>query len=368
MIPMNVFFDSHEIELMDYFNDITLRGKSNDELKYIACTYLEAIVSKQSDLPKNNAPLSENLNNPFLLDQYLNYARFFDLWKDVLEPNKGALFDKIEEYYLAEKLSESEDLGCSSQATLKKSCESVKKELNRLYNACRACHEMVEAIVAELAEKPETFDSASISDYTRHIALTWSMKTRSLQNVHGIRSHHDWHEFHEFELESQAAEKLTLNPISETPTLDSENIDSRAHPSYTEYVQRRRSSLPDIYGLQDDSRRNYGSEYSAQHLPSGSSWAKSSYMTRDSSVPTSLTSQFGETEAQESRRQCEQDSRLIDKLSEDMPPIKTVISSSTSSSSTTLQHTVNHELYQPSPSSSFTSSNQRLPTWFKNWP
>lgn len=292
MIPMNVFFYQHEQELMDYFKNVTLGDKSEDELAELVFVNITGVSQKTLSSDDKLVPLCENLDNQFLLDEHLNYARFFDLWKHVLEPKKTTLFEKISEYFSNENVISTEvpldDSSDTTQDLLPSNPQSlilqdlmpslseknvnkvVLNELHELYGACESCYNAVNSIVFELSEKPETLDAASIPAYTRHISLSWNSDDCTLEYIPEILPHRDWQLFNEVEAQSAKQckhHKHSAFNISQLSKLDTSSPSPRLTPGvvhnakisgnalddrrHSQFPHKRRSSLPNLYNRGD---------------------------------------------------------------------------------------------------------------------
>lgn len=215
MIPMNKFFDEHAEELAEYYKNVTLYYRSDAEVYALQAVDLPGVLPKRNNsLRDSNLPLSEHFDNPYLLDEHLTFARFFEFWKNVIKPNKTEIFDKIHSFIIQQEelIKHGDTLNCSSVTEFSEACktseltsradnifEKVKNELNRLFEACQECSDKVDSIVSELTDEPEEFDRLSISAYMRHMTLTRNVGTGSLRLIPGIRAHSDWDHFQEAE-------------------------------------------------------------------------------------------------------------------------------------------------------------------------
>lgn len=206
MIPMNIFFDEHESELLEYFENVKLESKTSQEVNDLKEKHLSDVVTTSpSHGGFKNVPLSEHIFNPFLIDEHLNFARFFNVWKAVWEPNEEALFKRIEDFLVRKeallsgsqiepsdelKTLESEKDKISEQTRTK--IKAVHDELSHLFSVCQECSSKVESIITSLRDEAEVFHVDDIPKYCRHISLIRDNSARTLKHVAGIAPATDW--------------------------------------------------------------------------------------------------------------------------------------------------------------------------------
>lgn len=264
MIPMNVFFDEHEDELQEYYQNVKLDGKTESEIEELEATDFQYARPSQSDSSSlGGVPLSEHIYNPFLLDEHLNYARFFEVWKKVLEVNREDIFARIEEFTTQEEalmegvLVDSEEQSdevmptsnISANAKVSAKIAVTKTELNRLFDACYECHQKVERIVSDLKDKTEEFNVDDVPKYCRHMSLLWNLPKGTLKHVKGISADNDWFSYNELQTspelvirEQIASVPEHADPIKLNPSVKkSLNPDVTIVPPGFDFSQRRRS-------------------------------------------------------------------------------------------------------------------------------
>lgn len=173
LIPMNVFFDLHEDELMEFFKKVTLENLTSEEV--------ETMISNESRFPdvvSTITPLSERLSVEYMIDRDLNLARLLVLWKNVLHPNRDEFFASIQ-------------TSAPPSPNLSYSESTEKFSLEDLYRTCEKTHNTIDRIVKTLKE-PEVFNPGRIKDYADHINLSYDNNTATLTLLPEMKSTPDW--------------------------------------------------------------------------------------------------------------------------------------------------------------------------------
>lgn len=401
MIPMNVFFDEHEDELNKYFKVVVLKGKTHEEVRALKAVDIPGVLPKRSNSSNSKGvPLAEQIDNSFLLDEHVNFARFFEFWRNVLEPNKAEMFEKIKEFTAQrealnsgvsipssniedtdfnEQIDDSPEKSNESALRAQLESQAIERGLNWLYEACRGCYNTVKQIVDDLSDKPEVFDVKSIPAYSRHMPLVRSVGAGSIRLNPGISAHSDWLNFNEMEAQVKAPVAETsdselkksisfshlkakcLPPRTSTPFVDS---------SQEAYRTRRRSS-PVTYSHSHVESSSNPTSMRAHHIhassapgftPTAIPECTSPYLDTDISTPYSSSSEEEPTGATENVTNTEDVGTQIDHSFDTNNPT----TSTSSSSSTAALHNQNQQSQLSS--SSTLSSGKRIPRWFKNWP
>lgn len=166
LIPMNSFIDVHEKELIVYFSQISLKDKDIPRID------LDLPFLPAPDNIEYNSLFHEHLSQVFLLDAYINAARYLSLWKKTIEPNTESIAKELKR--MTEEISEILE---TSEPELIVS--EVMNTFSYLSNVTQECFQCIESIGRSLKE-PETFDNKLIQDYANHLHIDWDLDTNTL--------------------------------------------------------------------------------------------------------------------------------------------------------------------------------------------
>lgn len=210
LVPMNVFIDEHESELLEYFDKVTLAEEDSNKIAAVidSADFTLGVLPKNFTMTAIPSPLHENVQNLFLLDQHLNFARYFEIWRKLIQPNKESIHKTIKSFLeerseiLHPENEESEEeyediynvldvIVVDSPAPVNNiSFDEAWAQLTALHEKVEACCKKVDHIVHELNKK-EKFDPHEVPAYAKHISISWDPYQGVLHYIPGIRAHND---------------------------------------------------------------------------------------------------------------------------------------------------------------------------------
>lgn len=163
MIPMNAFIDDHSHELNNYFDQVILKldeQQLNDPSTLVSSveTFAEKEFFAFVNERVGNTPLSEIVNNKFMIDETAAFARLVDIWKMYLAPNQTNFFRKL----------------AAATNPVKDDANSVLAKFVRFYEACDQAWTSSRQVINHLMNKADEFDPDAVECYARRINLNWT--------------------------------------------------------------------------------------------------------------------------------------------------------------------------------------------------
>lgn len=379
MVPMNVFIDEHESELLDYFEKVTLAGEEDMESEDVidSANFILGVLPEDFMTTTIASPLHENVQNLFLLDEHLNFARYFEIWRNVIRPNKESIYKTIKKFLeeRAEILNggneENEEeypdiYGILDIAIVDApapiheiSFEKAWAQLTTFHEKVQECCEKVDQIVRDLNER-ETFDPHDVAAYAKHISISWDSHKGVLRYIPGILAHFD-KTGDNASLEFMEKEDIMINSDSRDVILGTEVDDIQSSSCDSNILN---------FGKQPD-ESNYDDE-------SIGVISKTSTIDATVSVPDIMTLSLKESSIQSNVVKSHSYSSELD-VSKQLGTSNSIGQKGVSlGSSITKTRTLSPERFDQSENSVPTressnhshnpSTSKKLPRWFKNWP
>jgi hypothetical protein len=383
MVPMNVFLDGHEPELLQYFDNVTLAEEDGTKIEAVidSANFTLGVLPKNFTMTAIASPLHERVQNLFLLDEHLNFARYFEIWRNLIRPNKDSIYKTIKSF-LEERSEilksdneekdekEYEDIYNVLDVIVVDSPEPIPEisfdqawaQLTAFHEKVEACCKKVDHIVRDLNKK-ETFEPHEVPAYAKHISISWDPHQGILRYIPGIRAHNDHQMDQNLSGSLEREKSIMMDTDPRDIILETENdiAFSSSYGSDFSSFDRQRDEDDDSYELRGVNPKpsTVDATVSAPDIMTLSlnSQLRLSIEKSNSSLP--------ELDIDGPKQSDKNSSNSIDRKgtatsSETSSKIRTPSPGIFSPPSASTGELSNHSYHS--------STSKRLPRWFKNWP